>query len=127
MITSVYPVLMSRSVAATAAFFVDHFGFETTFDADWYISLRRGDHELAVLDALHETIPDGYRAPATGILVNIEVDDVDALHRELSDAGVPVARPLRSEEFGQRHVIVVAPGNVLVDVIEPIPFTGQYA
>ena len=127
MITSVYPVLMSESPAATAGFFVEHFGFEITFEAEWYVSLQHGSHELAVVDATHDTIPDDHRSLAAGVLVNIEVDDVDTLHRTLTQSNVPVARPLRSEEFGQRHVIVVAPGNVLVDVIEPIEPTGEYA
>lgn len=128
MITSIYPVLMSADVAGTAAFFRDTFDLDVVFETDWYVSLRSGSWELAVLDATHETIPDGFRTPATGVLVNIEVDDVDAVHARLStDPRIRIALELRSEEFGQRHFIAVAPGGVLVDVIQPIPFTGQYA
>ncbi|KQR11818.1 VOC family protein [Cellulomonas sp. Leaf334] len=124
MITSIYPVLMSTDVAATTAFFRDAFALETVFESDWYVSLRSGAFELAVLDASHDSIPAGYRTPATGILVNIEVEDVDAEHERLvTRGGAPVAQELRSETFGQRHVILVAPGGVLVDVIQPIPIT----
>lgn len=124
MITSIYPVLMSTDVAATAAFFHDAFALETVFASDWYVSLRSGAFELAVLDASHESIPAGYRTPATGMLVNIEVENVDAEHARLVTRGVAtVAQELRSETFGQRHVILVAPGGVLVDVIQPIPIT----
>ncbi len=34
---------------------------------------------------------------------------------------------LRSENFGQRHFIVADPNGILIDVITPIEFTGQYA
>lgn len=128
MITSVYPVLAVADVAATARFFREQFGFETVFEVEWYVSLRAGDFELAVLDADHETIPAAHRGRrAGGVLVNVEVDDVDAVAERLEASGVPVALPLRSEAFGQRHIIVVAPGDVLVDVIQPIPFTGVFA
>ncbi|KQT02020.1 VOC family protein [Cellulomonas sp. Leaf395] len=122
MITSIYPVLMSTDVVATTAFFRDAFALETVFESDWYVSLRSGAFELAVLDATHETIPAAYRTAATGLLVNIEVDDVDAEYDRLTRRGdATVAQDLRSETFGQRHVILVAPGGVLVDVIQPIP------
>ena len=126
MITSIYPVLMSTDVTATAGFFRDMFALETVYEADWYVSLRSGEFELAVVDAHHETVPAGYRAPAAGVLVNVEVDDVDAEHERLvARGGAQVALELRSESFGQRHMILVAPGGVLVDVIQPIPFTDD--
>lgn len=128
MITGVYPVLMSADVRATADFFRNNFGMETVFEADWYVSLRHDRWELAVVQCEHPTIPQGFRTPATGGLVNIEVDEVDAEHHRLvTMAGHPVALELRSEEFGQRHFILVAPGDVLVDVIQIIPFSGEYA
>ena len=124
MITSIYPVLMSNDVAATTEFFRDAFALETVFESDWYVSLRSGTFELAVLDSTHESIPAGHRTAAAGVLVNIEVEDVDAEHERLvTRGGAAVAQGLRSETFGQRHVILVAPGGVLVDVIQPIPIT----
>jgi catechol 2,3-dioxygenase-like lactoylglutathione lyase family enzyme len=124
---SCYPVLMTRDVAATAAFYRDHLGFETTFEADWYVSLRRGTHELAVLDAGHPTVPAGHGRPASGVLINLEVDDVDAEYRRLVlDGPLDALLPIRSEEFGQRHFIVAAPDGVLIDVITEIPAGESY-
>lgn len=126
MMRTSYPVLCSEDVAASARFYRDHFGFEPTFESDWYVSLRHpaAGSELAILDPAHESVPDGYGTPARGVLVNFELDDVDAVAERLEAAGVPVVQPLRSEAFGQRHVIVRDPGGVLVDVIteiEPSP------
>ncbi|SDG09813.1 VOC family protein [Pseudonocardia oroxyli] len=123
--TSVYPVLMSADVPAAARFYRDRFGFETTFEADWYVSLRNGTWELAILDPAHETVPTGYGRPVGGMLLNLEVEDVDAEYARLQD--LEIVLPLRSEEFGQRHFIVAAPDGVLVDVITPIPVTGAFA
>jgi len=127
--TSIYPVLMVDDVAAAADFFREHLGFVTTFEADWYVSLRHGAWELAVLAAGHETVPEGQRgAPARGLLVNVEVEDVDAEYRRLVEDGpLRAVLPLRSEPFGQRHFIVAGPAGVLVDVITPIGPDASFA
>jgi catechol 2,3-dioxygenase-like lactoylglutathione lyase family enzyme len=130
-ITSYYPVLMTRDVAATADFYQRHFGFEALFSADWYVHLQSREAgapvSLAILDASHETIPAvGRGAPGAGILLNFEVDDVDAEHQRLTAAGLEVLLPLRDEDFGQRHFIVQAPDGVMIDVITPIPPKGKF-
>ncbi|MGY1718772.1 VOC family protein [Blastococcus sp. SYSU DS0552] len=127
-VTSVYPVLMSHDVEATAGFFRQHLGFESTFESDWYVSLRRERWELAVLDPDHPTVPASHRgAAATGVVVNVEVNDVDAEYRRLVlDAGLTALLPLRTEAFGQRHFVLAGPEGVLVDVITVIPPSGEY-
>ena len=131
-LTSMYPVLMSDDVTAAARFYRIHFGFELTFESDWYVSMRRGAWELAILDPEHDSIPAAYRGrAATGVLVNLEVEDVDAEYARLVTSGdLAAVLPLRSEAFGQCHFIVAAPDSVLVDVITPIEpdetLTAQY-
>ncbi|MEU8760110.1 VOC family protein [Streptomyces sp. NPDC048659] len=131
-LTGFYPVLATRDVAASRDFYTRHLGFEVTFEADWYVSLRRPDapqYELALLDHAHPTVPEGHRAALQGgLLLNFEVADVDAEHHRLvTVAGLPEALSLRTEEFGQRHFIVAAPDGVLIDVITVVPPSGEYA
>ena len=127
-VSSFYPVICTDRVAETSDFYVRLFGFEVTFTADWYVSLRRGDDELAVLDASHPTIPDGYRRPVAGLVLNFEVDDVDTEYARLVDGeGLTPVLELRDETFGQRHFIVADPAGVLVDVITEIPPSAEYA
>ncbi|MGI5190702.1 VOC family protein [Promicromonospora sp. CA-289599] len=126
--TGLYPVLMSRDVTAAAAFYRDLLGFEVTYDSDWYVSLRLGTFELALVAHDHPTIPAGYHALPRGVLINLEVDDADEVHERLTGhAGLEPLLPLRDEDFGQRHFIVAAPDGVLLDVIQPIPPTAEYA
>ena len=127
---SFYPVICTDRVAATREFYLEHFGFEVTFDAGWYASMRRTDTsaELALVDASHPTIPDGYRCTARGLILNFEVGDVDAEYRRLVErAGLEPRLELRSEDFGQRHFIVADPSGVLIDVITEIPPGADYA
>ncbi|WP_374771762.1 VOC family protein [Streptomyces sp. NBC_01310] len=127
-----YPVLATRDVVASRDFYTHHLGFEVTFEADWYVSLRRPDapqYELALLDHAHPTVPEGHRvALRGGLLLNFEVDDVDCEYQRLvAEAGLPEVLPLRTEEFGQRHFIIAAPDDVLIDVITVVPPSAEYA
>lgn len=126
--TSFYPVIMATDVARSADFYTRHLGFAVTFEADWYVSLRRDAAELAVLRFDHPTIPEGFRRPVGGMLLNYEVGDARAAYARLvDDAGLPLVLDLRDEEFGQRHFIVEAPDGVLIDVIEPIEVGAAFA
>ena len=126
-ITSLYPVLATTDVAATADFYRTHFGFDTTFDSDWYVSLKLDSWELGILLATHPTVPERNRGQcASGVLLNIEVPDVDAVSQRLVAAGLTPLLPLRSEDFGQRHAVFAGPDGVLIDVITPIPPRAEY-
>lgn len=130
---SYYPVIMTADVAGTAAFYIRHFGFEPLFSADWYVHLQAKESEhvtLAILDGSHETIPQEGRGTVSGLLLNFEVEDVDAVYAQLKAAGLPIMLDLRDEDFGQRHFITADPNGVLIDIIKPIPpsaeFVAQY-
>jgi catechol 2,3-dioxygenase-like lactoylglutathione lyase family enzyme len=129
-----YPVIMTDAVAATARFYIDHFRFEPKFESDWYVHLQSVEDEsvnIAVLAGDHETIPAEGRGRVSGLLINFEVEDVDAEFAAAEAAGLPILLGLRDEPFGQRHFITRDPSGVLIDVIKPIPpsaeFLAQYA
>ncbi|MBW5446156.1 glyoxalase/bleomycin resistance/extradiol dioxygenase family protein [Cohnella sp. CFH 77786] len=130
-VSSFYPVILTEQVVTTAAFYMEHFGFEKMFEADWYVSLKMSSNdipfELAILDAAHPTIPDAYRTKVKGLILNFEVDDVDAEYERLiRGAKLPLELEIRSEDFGQRHFITSDPNGILIDVITVIPPTGDF-
>lgn len=129
-VSSYYPVIMTDKVAETAAFYIAHFGFEAQFEADWYVHLQSTVDErvtLAVLDGSHDTIPLPGRGRVSGLILNFEVEDVDAEYARLTAAGLPILQELRDEWFGQRHFITADPSGVLIDVIKPIPPSKEFA
>lgn len=129
-VTNYYPVLMADDVAATSAFYAAHFGFKPLFKTDWYVHLQLENDKavnLAILNGQHETVPRSGRGRAAGLLLNFEVEDVDAVHARLEKAGLPILLSLRDEAFGQRHFITSDPNGVLIDVIKVIPPTGEFA
>ena len=132
--TSFYPVVMTDDVAKSSAFFLDHLGFRSLFDSDWYVHLQfeaNPAFNFAVLDKNHATIPPAHRNRTGGVLLSFEVEDVDAEYARLKTAGTPIVLDIRDEAFGQRHFIVSDPTGILIDVIKPIPpseeFAAQYA
>ncbi|MEN2986683.1 VOC family protein [Tistrella sp. BH-R2-4] len=129
-IESCYPVIMTDRVAETAAFWQTHLGFDVVFQADWYVHLSHSTDpgvNIAVLDHSHQTVPAGYGRPVGGVLVNIEVEDVDAEWSRLQALpDVVILLPIRDEAFGQRHFILRDPAGTLIDMIKVIPHAAEY-
>lgn len=128
--TQYYPVIMTDDVVGTAAFYTEYFRFESKFESDWYVHLQSKEDEsvnLAILSGDHESVPEVARgARVRGLLLNFEVDDVDAEFKLATSVGLPILLELRDEPFGQRHFITKDPNGVLIDVIKPIPPSAEY-
>lgn len=128
--TQYYPVIQTNDVRGTKAFYVDNFRFRVAFDADWYCHLQSSEDpkvNLAILRGDHETIPAEGRGSTASVILNFEVEDVDAEFQRAEKAGLPILKTLTDEAFGQRHFITRDPNGVLVDVIKPIPPVGEFA
>ncbi|MDX1995922.1 MAG: VOC family protein [bacterium] len=131
-LSSFYPVIGTKRLEESRDFYMQHLGFQPTFEADWYISLKHATqnrYELALLNPSHPTVPAAFRQPLNGLLLlNFEVDDVDAEYERLiKDAGLPLHLDIRTEDFGQRHFITADPNGILIDVIKVIPPSDAYA
>jgi catechol 2,3-dioxygenase-like lactoylglutathione lyase family enzyme len=129
-LNSFYPVLLVDDVERSSRFFLEHLGFRETFRSDWYVSLvhqARPEAEIAFVHRGHESVPAGFRDPATHVLLNLEVADADGEYARLQAAGLKVLLPLRDEPWGQRHFIGMASEGVLLDVVEVIPAAAEFA
>ncbi|MEM8987585.1 MAG: VOC family protein [Pseudomonadota bacterium] len=128
--TQYYPVIQTNDVAATRAFYVDNFRFNMSFDADWYCHLQSREDpkvNIAILKDDHETIPEEARGTISGLILNFEVEDVDVEFHRAKKGGLPIIKTLTDEAFGQRHFITRDPNGVLIDVIKPIPPSGEFS
>lgn len=128
MLNSVYAVIRSKYIEDTCRFYEQHFKFERSFSTDWYVNLKSGEYELAVLDPDHPSIPDKFRGRTNGAesLLNFEIDDVDAAYREFTESRRPIHLELRDEPWGQRHFISEDPNGIAIDVIEIIPPSAEF-
>jgi len=130
-VNSFYPVILTKDAPGSKNFYTQHFPFEVTFDAGWYVSLKAKHEfpfELALLEPDHDTIPEGFRSALQGgLILNCEVDNADTEYARLKAAGLPIHLEIRSEKFGQRHFITSDPNGILIDVIQIIPPSEEYA
>ena len=61
------------------------------------------------------------------LILNFEVDDADAEYKRLKASGLPIHLEICSEDFGQRHFITSDPNGILLDIIQIIPPSEEYA
>jgi len=113
-IGNVTPILRAFDEAKSKEFYVDFLGFkvdwEHRFDdgAPLYMQVSKSDC------VLHLSEHHGDSSP--GAAMRIEVDDIDALHKELSDKKYKNARPgIQDQPWGTRDMTVSDPfGNKLI-------------
>ena len=133
-VTSVFPVVCASDLEASRDFYRDLLGLDVVFECGWYTLLRSSEDanvQLGFVALCHQSVPEGLAVEPAGVLVTVEVDDVDAVHERALRRGAPIALPLRDEEFGQRHFMAVDPSGILLDVVQPIaparPFLREVA
>jgi catechol 2,3-dioxygenase-like lactoylglutathione lyase family enzyme len=126
---ALFPDVQSAHLPESRDFYVRLLDMEVVFDSDWYVLLRdprRPRLQLAFVAHDHDSVPAAFHGPARGVLITVEVEDVDAVHARARQHGVEVAQELRDEEFGQRHFMAVDPNGLLLDVYQPIPFSPGF-
>ncbi len=127
---NIFPTICADDVAAVRDFYRDLLGLEPIFDAGWYVQLAGVDdptRQIGIVERTHATVPADFREHPSGVLISIELDDVDEVYTRAVTMGVRVALELRSEDFGQRHFMTVDPAGTLIDVITEIEPTEEYA
>ncbi|HKA55417.1 MAG TPA: VOC family protein [Candidatus Binatia bacterium] len=131
---SLFPVIITPALAAARDFYVQYLGFHAVFDSDWHVQLRamRADGgvplELAFMspDLVSQPFPLRSAFNGQGMLVTIEVNDVDALYQQLREAGYEMLLELQDEPWGQRHFLLRDPSGTLLDVVKQIPPSSEY-
>ena len=128
--TSLFPDVCAEDVAACRDFYTRLLDLKVVFDSDWYVQLQHPEDariQLAFVQRDHDSVPAGDRRPASGVLITFECDDATALHARAAELGLEIVQPLRDEAWGQRHFMTRDPAGLVVDVVEMIPPTGEFA
>jgi uncharacterized glyoxalase superfamily protein PhnB len=87
------------------------------FESDWYLQLAHGEQQLGLMIENSSNQPKFLHKAfnGVGVVLTIEVADVDKIYDDFKDDNI--VHDLVTEEWGQRHFILKAPGGILVDVI----------
>ncbi|MDX1451938.1 MAG: hypothetical protein R3183_05225 [Oleiphilaceae bacterium] len=124
-LSSFYPVISAAQPTALVRFLTEELDFVPVYTSDWYWHLSmpsKPDTNIAIVDCHHESIPEGFRQPVQGVLLNFELDDAKAFYDAVSNKNWRILLPLKDEEWGQRHFIAATPEpGLMLDIIELIP------
>ncbi len=116
---SFYAGIITKKLNGSKQFYTEHLGFAVKFENEWFVLLERDGRELAFMQ------PDlDFQAPifrnahdANGMWITIEVENVEAEHARLNDAGIGIAVSLRTEEWGETHFSIVDPNGIGIDFV----------
>lgn len=112
-------VLAVRDFDATAKYFHEALGFDLqwTDASDWRL-LSRGQVNVMIGHC-----PDVIPAADVGdhsYFAYLHVEDVDAMHAELSNRGAIIQMPPKDQPYGQREMVVATPDGHRMVIGQPL-------
>jgi predicted enzyme related to lactoylglutathione lyase len=121
----------SDQIERTADFYVKLFGFEIIWrNEDWYVQLARPDNQsfhFGIIRRNYPFLPQQLQLLPQGVILTIQVDNVEAIYQEAIALGHQIVQPIRDEEFGQRHFLMLDPNKLVINVSMPIPMSERFA
>lgn len=113
--------IITEKLEETKAFYTETLGFGVAFENDFYLLMHtpNGQAELSFLKPNHPSQQPIFKSAfnGKGVYITIEVDNVDAIYKELKDRGVAIAFEVRSEPWGDRHFAIVDPNGIGIDIV----------
>lgn len=108
---------------ASADFFTTHLGFTVEMEQDdSFVSLTHpdGGANVIFLATGLSTFKPAHKAGSAGdgLLLVFVVDDLDATHHRLAEAGVPVVTPPETEPWGERFSQYEDPNGLIVQLVQ---------
>jgi uncharacterized glyoxalase superfamily protein PhnB len=122
---SVSAAFTTKNVEATRDFYVKYFGAKVTFDCGWYINLEFGN-PCSTLQFMSVQQPHHKLSSSDGLMYNFKVNEVDAEHKRLSAAGLPVIIPLENHPWGDRGFGVQDPNGIALYVYQEMEPSAEF-
>lgn len=96
-------------------FYVEALGLEPRSDRDGFVNFDFGGHRLTI--ALHDGVDGPTRDPFR-IMVNFEVDDIEATFERLRAHAAPLIRPPSPEPWGGLVATSADPDGNIIQLME---------
>ncbi|CUR56799.1 conserved hypothetical protein [metagenome] len=117
--------------ARSASWAMEHLGYSEAMSADGFSSLTHpeaGFNLIFLRTGLPTFKPASVAGDADGLLVVFTVEDVDAEHARLREAGAEIITPPETEPWGERFCQAVDPNGVVYQLVQWVaPTDPQYA
>lgn len=115
--------ILTGDVAATAQFYQDLLGMTRTADFGWFVVLSHKDmprFEMGILDATHDTIPNGISPSPAGFIVTFVVKDLEEIHARAIAIQAEIIQEPTDLPYGQQRLMLRDPAGTAVDISAPI-------
>jgi catechol 2,3-dioxygenase-like lactoylglutathione lyase family enzyme len=113
--------IITEKLAETRAFYTTVLGFGVSFENEFYLLLHTPDRrfELSFLLPRHPSQQPLFHPPfeGRGVYLTIEVDDVDAMYRQMKLTGQEILVDIRDEPWGDRHFALCDPNGIGIDIV----------
>ena len=116
---------ITPNVSIVRDFYDRYFDTWYPFDCGWYVLIRLGRTPAAPEVGFMEP-QQGADSFCGGSMLNLVVDDVDAMHQRMSEADEKIVIPLTDNPWGDRGFGVADPAGVVVYCHEAIPPSGEF-
>lgn len=118
--------IVTDKLSETKEFYTKVLGFGVTFENEFYLLMHTPGKqaELSFLLPEHSSQQPLFQ-PAfagKGVYLTIEVEDVDAVYKELKQKNVKIIIDIRDEPWGDRHFAIQDPNGVGIDIVT---YSGQ--
>ncbi len=110
-IRRVVPDITTADLATSRDFYTGLLGFEVAMDLGWVVTLASPTNPTAQITLVAPT-DDPVHAD-----ISIEVDDVDAVHAQVTERHLEIVYPLTDEDWGVRRFFVRDPNGVMLNIV----------
>jgi uncharacterized glyoxalase superfamily protein PhnB len=118
-----FNVITTHKLDESVDFYKKLFNFEIVADVGWYKQLKHSSGaEIGFMEPGHPTQPPLYQPgwDGKGLIISMQVKDVDVAYSEVRKHGIPIAFDLTEEEWGQKHFGIVDPNGIPIDVVKDL-------
>lgn len=114
------PNICTGRMEETRDFYGELLDFVVGFEHQgWYIQMASPTNpqlQVGILRRDHEFTPKDFQHSAQGVIISVQVEDVDATYAVALQRGFRIAQELRDESFGMRRFMVADPNGLLVNI-----------
>jgi catechol 2,3-dioxygenase-like lactoylglutathione lyase family enzyme len=117
--------IVTPKLKESKEFYSSVLGFGVVFENDFYLLMHTPNHqaELSFLLSDHPSQQPLFHPAFSGqgMLLTIEVKDVEGEYKRIKTMGVPIEIDLRSEPWGDRHFALRDPNGIGIDMVTYTP------
>ncbi|MFC4257900.1 VOC family protein [Marinobacter lacisalsi] len=119
-VTRLLPNICTDKMEETRDFYKELLGLVVGFEHEgWYIQMaspERPELQIGIMRLDHEFTPRRFQHPAQGVILSVQVEDIETTYTAVKASGFELALDLCDEEFGMRRFMVADPNGLLVNL-----------